>query len=180
MDEYMGIVKLFAGNFPIKGWAFCNGQLLSISQNSALYSLLGTTYGGDGMNTFALPDLRGRIAVGFGSGQGLQNYSLGEMGGTEGVTLMTNQLPAHNHSLNATTGAGSVVPPSNALLAAATGADEGGTSVTVSTYANGSPNTSLNPASIGVTGGNQPHENRQPYLGLNYIICIQGLYPPHP
>ncbi|GAB3881894.1 phage tail protein [Spirosoma agri] len=180
MDEYMGIVKLFAGNFPIKGWAFCNGQLLSISQNSALYSLLGNTYGGDGVSTFALPDLRGRTAVGFGSGPGLQNYNLGEAGGTESVTLTNNQLPVHTHSLNATTNSGTQVSPSGVLLAAATGADEGGTSVTVSTYANGSPNTSLSPNSIGGAGGNQPHENRQPYLGLNYIICTEGLYPPRP
>ncbi|GAB3996303.1 tail fiber protein [Spirosoma daeguense] len=177
MEEYIGIVKLFAGNYAIKGWAFCAGQLLPINQYSALYSLLGTTYGGNGTTTFALPDLRGRAAIGFGAGPGLQNYSLGEVGGTESVTLISTQMPAHSHSLNGTTAAGDLVPPTGALLAAATGADGDGNPVTVNSYVNGSPNTILNPASIGITGGNQPHENRSPFLTLNYIICLEGVYP---
>lgn len=178
MDEYIGIVKLFAGNFAPRNWAICDGSLLSIAQNSAVFAILGTTYGGNGTTTFALPDLRGRAAIGFGQGPGLQAYTQGQGGGTEQVTLLNGQLPAHNHSLAASTGTGTANSPTNTLLATTTGTTSGGEGVAVNSYSNGTANTALNPTSIGMAGNNQPHENRPPFLTLTYIICLQGIFPP--
>jgi microcystin-dependent protein len=181
MDEYMAIIKLFAGNFAPQGWHYCDGSLLSIAQYSALYSLLGTTYGGDGQTTFALPDLRGRAAVGAGAGPGLQNYTQGQTGGVENVTLTANQLAAHNHTLMASTTAANADSPSGAVLAQATATTGGGDAATMSTYLTGAaPNTPMANTSIGASGGNQPHENRPPYLALGYIICVEGVYPSRP
>lgn len=170
MDSFIGSIILFAGNFAPRGWAFCDGQLLSIAQNSALFSILGTTYGGDGRNTFALPDLRGRVPVQQGQGPGLPNVSLGEHAGSPTVTLTTGQMPAHNHSVAASQNA-TTTNPSGGVPAN----DARGTPLSI--YAAQSDGTQMNPQMIGVAGGNQPVSIQQPYLGLNFIICLQGIYP---
>ncbi len=174
MDEFIGVIKIFAGNFAPRGWAFCNGQLVSINQNQALFAILGTTYGGDGRTTFALPDLRGRAPIHFGQGPGLSNLTLGQVGGFENVTLNINQIPAHNHPLNVNDANATVHKPTNTTVVAAP--------VDVNTdpasgYSAVAPNTQLAPNSIGVAGGSQPHENRPPYLAINYIICLEGIFP---
>lgn len=169
MDPLLGEVKLFAGNFPPRGWAFCDGQLLPISQNSALFSILGTIYGGDGRSTFALPDLRGRAPIGPRQGPGLTPYREGQKGGQEYVTLTTNQIPSHSHSLRATTTVGTSNDPTSKVL--------GNTDLFDNEYASVSPNTSMSSSAIGNTGGGQSHENRQPFLAINYIIALQGVFP---
>ena len=173
-DAFIGSIVLFAGNFAPSGWAFCDGQLMSISQYSAVYSLLGITYGGDGQTNFALPDLRGRVPAGPRQGTGLQNINLGGKVGTNTNTLTTTQMPAHTHPLNAnagTAGRSVVVLPTNNFSAQ----NQDGTG-------NYAPTTDvvMNQQSIGISGGNQPVNNMQPTLGLNYIICLEGLYPPRP
>jgi microcystin-dependent protein len=174
MEEFIGIIKIFAGNFAPRGWALCNGQILSIAQNTALFSILGTTYGGNGMTTFALPDLRGRAPIGTGQGPGLSNFMLGETGGVESVTLTTGQIPAHNHALNVNDGDATVHKPTNtAVIAAPVDVNGDG----VNDYLSTTTNATLSPNSIGSTGGNQPHENRVPYLGVSYIICLEGIFP---
>jgi microcystin-dependent protein len=169
----LGCIYMFAGNFAPRGYALCAGQILPISQNTALFSLLGTTYGGNGQTTFALPDLRGRSPIGAGQGPGLSNISLGEQAGTEAVTLLTTNMPAHNHTLGATTNSASGGTPTNNVLADTGGSQGGGTN----TYAAGPANTTMAPSSIGAAGGNQPFANRNPYLGINYIIAINGIFP---
>lgn len=179
MDEYLGMIKLFAGDFAPKGWAFCNGAMMSVSQNAALFSLLGTTYGGNGSTTFGLPDLRGRTPLCYGQGPGLQNIVQGEMAGTENVTLIAPQIPAHTHTLNASTTAGNAPAATDALLAVSNGSTDGGDSITGLNYLATNPTTILAQASIGAVGG-QGHENRPPFMALNYIICLNGLYPSRP
>ena len=165
---FIGQITLFAGNFAPRGWAFCNGQLLAISQNTALFSILGTTYGGNGQTTFALPDLRGRVPIHPGQGPGLSPYDLGQQGGTETVTLSVSSLPAHTHSVSpgATNGAQTTNRPARAVPA------RGGAYA-----ASPSADASMAPTSSAATGGGQPHANTQPYLGLNYIIALEGIYP---
>jgi microcystin-dependent protein len=164
---FIAQISLFAGTFAPRGWMFCNGQMLSIAQNTALFALIGTTYGGNGQTTFALPDLRGRVPLGTGLGPGLSNYSLGQQSGTETVTLLSTQIPAHNHALQASTAAPSTPTPANASLP--TGSSR--------IYAAGGASQTLNPTSIGSAGGSQPHPNMQPYLALNYIIAVEGIFP---
>jgi microcystin-dependent protein len=163
-------------NFAPRGWAQCQGQLLSISQNNALFSLLGTFYGGDGKTTFALPDLRGRVPIGTGQGPGLTDRSLGEQAGEESHTLSTLEMPAHNHLVQVAAGrpAGLTTPVQNLPGVG------GGTAPTPTPYAPGdSPlNQTLAQATVTPTGENQPHENRAPFLGLNWIIALQGVFPP--
>lgn len=169
-EPYIGDIMMFGGNFAPSGWAFCNGQLLPISQNQALFSLLGTMYGGDGMTTFGLPDLRGRLPVGVGQGPGLSNYTEGEPGGTESVTLTTSSLPAHNHPRSAYNDKGDQSSPANGTTAAIVDSSNG--------LAQGfaaSANTAMSP--VGATGGGQPHENRQPFLCINFCIATEGIYP---
>lgn len=166
MDPILGQLLMFAGNFAPRGWALCDGQLLPISSNSALFSILGTTYGGDGRTTFALPDLRGRVPIHPGSGAGLSAYRLGQKGGTETVTLTVNQIPAHHHTIAASQEEGTTDEAENAFLA-------NSSSQPYSTAADGQ----LNPSAVGNTGGNQAHSNIQPYGCVNYIICLQGVYP---
>jgi len=166
MEPFLGQLMLVPYNFAPQGWAFCNGQIMSIAQNSALFSLLGTTYGGNGQTTFALPDLRGRVAVSSGQGPGLQNYSLGEVAGSESITLISTQMPAHTHLVGASTGSAQATPDN-----AFPGSD---TSTQIYDLA---ASTTMNPQMIQPAGGSQPHENRQPYLVLNYIIALQGIYP---
>jgi microcystin-dependent protein len=162
-DPFLGEIRLFGGNFAPQGWAFCNGQTLSISQNTALFSLLGTTYGGNGTTTFALPDLRGRVPMHWGDGPGLTPRSLGEQDGVESVQLTQQELPSHTHTLSGSTGAVNTTRPTNAVPA------KGGS------YTTASPNTQMAPP--GLTGGNQPHDNLQPSLAVSFIIALQGIFP---
>jgi microcystin-dependent protein len=164
MDPFIGEIRLVPFNFAPRGWALCAGQMLSISQNTALFSLLGTTYGGDGRTTFALPDLRGRVAVGAGQPSVGSDYPLGAAGGQESVELTTPQLPAHSHPVNASSAAATSKSPAGAYPA-------GGGAYT------GARNVRMKNAMIALTGGGEEHENRQPYLSLNYIIALQGIYP---
>ncbi|RYZ54239.1 MAG: phage tail protein [Chitinophagaceae bacterium] len=175
MEGVIATILLFAGNFAPRGWAFCNGQILSIAQNTALFALLGTTYGGNGQTTFALPDLRGRTPVGTGQGPGLSNIDLGELAGTETVTLLMNNMPMHNHTVTvnprAVTEAGDTSIPTNAYLANSGALDKEfkatGTFV----------NMGAAEATSGIAGGSQPFGIRNPYLGMNYIICLEGIFP---
>ncbi|TCJ12642.1 phage tail protein [Flaviaesturariibacter flavus] len=180
MDPYIGEIRMFAGTFAPRGWMFCTGQLLSIAQNSALFSILGTNYGGDGVSTFGLPNLAGRVPVGTGQGPGLSRKELGQMGGTESVTLLSNQMPAHTHGFAVSnTNGDTTVPAAGAVLAVVnTGGRE--PEQHPAYLASGTPNTPLNPASVQPAGGSQPHDNMMPYLGMNYIIAVEGLYPPRP
>jgi microcystin-dependent protein len=162
---FIGQITLFAGNFAPRGWAFCDGQILAISQNTALFSILGTTYGGNGQTTYALPDLRGRVAVGPRQGPGLANVSLGEVAGVPTVTLLATQMPAHNHLINANGEDATSSKPTGRVLAA------GGA------YADAGDGTTMNASTASNAGGSQPHENHQPYLGMNYLIAIEGIFP---
>src|SRR5688572_2928769 len=170
MDPLLASIILFAGNFAPRGWALCQGQLLSIAQNTALFSLLGTTYGGNGQTTFALPDLQGRAPIGTGQGPGLSNVDLGEVGGTENVTLTVSEMPAHTHTLNAVTDAGDTSVATNALNANTGALDREYKAATTA-------NTSMHSSAISVTGGSQPFSTRPPYLGMNYIIAMEGIFP---
>lgn len=169
MDPLLASIVLFAGNFAPRGWAFCQGQILSIAQNTALFSLLGTTYGGNGQTTFALPDLRGRVPIQQGQGPGLSDYTLGEAGGTENVTLLVSNMPAHNHLLNVSTAAGTVSSPQNALL--------GNTGALDKEYVTSAANAQMSPAAISPAGSSIPFSIVQPYLAINYIIALQGIFP---
>ena len=192
MDPMLASVMLFAGNFAPRGWSFCDGQLLPIASNTALFSLLGTIYGGDGRTTFALPDLRGRVPVGPRNGPGLSDYRLGERGGTQSVTLNVLQMPSHSHLATMATASAAVAIPANSadgstgtpgttsVLSKA--ADINGDDVTVyGTTANTTLAPFAAPISGSVTlqdsGGGQSHENRQPFNAINYIIAVFGIYP---
>ncbi len=179
-DPLLGSIELWPMNFAPRGWAFCHGQLLPISQNTALFSLIGTTYGGDGRTSFGLPDLRGRIALGAGAGPGLSSYPLGAKAGAESVTLSESQLPAHDHTLGSgvaatlgsSTSAGTVaVPEPGRVVAAHTAAFSPADTA----------NSNLGGLSVSgdtdTVGGSQSHENRQPYLTLHFIIALVGIYP---
>ncbi len=177
MEPFIGTVCLFAFSIIPRGWAACNGQLLSIAQNTALFDLIGTTYGGDGVNTFALPDLRGRVPNGRGQGPGLSNYMMGQAAGEEHVTLFVSNMPQHNHLLMASEGVATTNDPQNNYLAKSTGVlDSGEGTVTVKTYGS-QPMSIMNAMAVGMTGGTMPHDNMQPYLTMNYCIALQGIYP---
>ena len=172
-DPFVAEIRVFPFNFPPKGWAFCDGQLLPLSQNTALFSLLGTTYGGDGKSTFALPDLEGSAAMHPGQGQGLSLRDLGQIGGAETVTLLVSEMPFHNHNIlaanpeddgNLQTGG-----PNRVLAKSGNGEAYGPPNVSVVTMA---------PEAISPAGGSLPHNNMQPYLTLNYCIAMQGVFPP--
>jgi microcystin-dependent protein len=170
-DSFIGEVQMFAGNFAPRNWALCEGQLLPISQNTALFSIIGTTYGGDGRTTFALPDLRGRVVMHNGSGPGLSSYNLGQHGGAESVTLNQNQIPSHTHT-DEVKGASPVGRGQSSNTPEGTYWAEGASYAT-------SLNTSMaaNAVQIANTGGGQSHENRAPYMAVNYIICLNGVFP---
>ena len=165
-DPYIGEIRMFGGNFAPAGWALCDGRLLNIGDFDALFNLIGTTFGGDGMSTFGLPDLRGRAPIHQGSG-----HPVGESGGTETVTLTTGQLPVHSHPIAATNNIGNKTSPANAILAQSDAEmlfiDQGW-----------SDDVHLNAGSLKQAGGNQPHENRQPYLCVNFILSLFGAWPP--
>ncbi|MFQ5446960.1 MAG: phage tail protein [Saprospiraceae bacterium] len=158
---------MFAGNFAPRGWAFCDGQLLAINSNQSLFSILGTTYGGDGRTTFGLPDLRGRAPIHAGLGPGLSDYRLGNKGGQERVTLTAAQMPSHSHSLQAHSGYGDTANPNGTVSA----------KTTSPAYKSTPPNATMNTAAVAQSGGGQAHENRQPYIAIHYIIALQGVYP---
>ena len=164
-DPFLGELALVPYNFAPKGWALCHGQLLPINQNQALFALLGTTYGGNGQTTFALPDLRGRVPISSGQGPGLESYALGQMGGAERVAITASQMPAHNHALNVHSGKSLQTSPTGNLLANG--------SVYTSEPANGVAGDSA----VANAGSGQAHENRQPFLTLNWIIALQGVFP---
>jgi microcystin-dependent protein len=170
-EPFLGEIRMFAGNFAIYGWAFCEGQLLPISQNTALFSLLGTTYGGNGTSDFALPDLRGRTPVHAGQGAGLSPYVIGQVGGAETVTLTEAQVAAHTHAVNACNGTGTLVPAAGHYWAN-DGATRG-----AQVYAS-TANTTMNPAVFAQSaGGGQPVSNIIPYLAVSFIISLFGIYP---
>ncbi|MGH9841958.1 MAG: phage tail protein [Blastocatellia bacterium] len=169
-SPYVGEIRMFGGNFAPVGWAFCNGQLLPISEFDTLFTLIGTTYGGDGINTFAVPDLRGRIPIHQGQGNGLSPRPIGQAGGVEQVTLTVPQIPTHTHTANCSTGAGNQGGPINHLWAAAS---------TLTPYS--ADASALQPMGAGAIendgGKSQPHENRMPYLAVAFIISLWGIFP---
>lgn len=171
-EPFIGQLMLTGATFCPRGWANAEGQLLSIAQNTALFSLLGTTYGGDGQTTFALPDLRGRAPIHQGQGPGLTNRTLGEQGGAETVTLLPSEMPAHAHSLLGSSAAADAASPTGAALA---------TKQRTTLYrAGATPDTALHGASIAVAGGSQPHENMSPYLVMQWCIALEGIFPSRP
>jgi microcystin-dependent protein len=166
-SPYVGEIQMFGANFAPLGWAFCDGSLLPISEYDTLFQLIGTTYGGDGQDTFALPNLRGRVPIHQGTGAGLSTYVLGQSGGTEQVSLTVNQMPSHTHTPKASTTGGSDNPANNFW----------GNSTTGKPYAAIPPGVQMNPASIQAVGGNQPHDNMMPFQCVSYIISLFGIFP---
>lgn len=162
-QPYVGEIRMFAGNFPPAGWMFCEGALLPISENETLFQLIGTTYGGDGESTFALPDLRGRVPLHQGNG-----FILAETGGVPEITLTVNQIPAHNHPLLASLNVTSSATPTNTVI---------GKSGSIDAFINAQPTDPLNPLSVTAVGGSLPHENMQPYLCVDFIISLFGIFP---
>ncbi len=166
---FVGEIRIFAGNFAPAGWLFCDGSLLPISEYETLYNLIGTTYGGDGQSTFALPDLRGRVPIHMGTDSG-NSYIIGQNGGVEEVTLTTNQIPSHTHPLTASADLGSLPDPLGNVLAQSRTAG-------IDLYLEDVPTVNMAATAITPVGGSQPHSNFQPYLGLNFIISLFGVYP---
>jgi len=170
-QPFVGEIRMFGGNFAPAGWMFCEGQLLPISENEVLFQLLGTTYGGDGQSTFALPDLRGRVPIHRGQNPGTGSvFTQGETGGVEAVTLNVSQIPAHSHPMLATNDAATTTSPGNNVLAA-------GTVATTAGYGTDAPFTTLAAGAVSPVGGSQPHENFQPYLCVSFIISLFGIFP---
>lgn len=172
-QPYVGEIRLFGCNFPPQGWATCSGQLLAISENDVLFTLLGTTFGGDGVTTFGLPDLRGRVPVHTGTGAGLSTRVIGEMGGTESVTLTTNQIPSHSHTVVATTTAATTGTPGPTVVPGAVA-----NQTMYVTDTTGAVPFTTSAQSVGIAGGSQPHDNCMPSLTLNYCIALYGIFPP--
>lgn len=167
-DPFIGEIQLFGGNFAPRGWALCDGQLLAVSQNDALFSLIGTIYGGDGRTTFALPDLRSRVPIHYGNGPGLSNYTIGSRGGLEMVTLTVNQLPSHSHLANCNTANGTTPNPANNVWAAQPALGQ---------YQPPGTAANMKTTAIENKGGGQSHTNIIPYQAVIYIIALQGIYP---
>lgn len=166
-QPFLGSIHLFGGNFAPRGYMLCQGQLLSIAQNSALFALIGTVYGGDGVTTFALPNLAGRAPVHQFQGPGLSNYVLGQSLGVESVTLSSNQMPTHSHIASASTSVSGGGGPAGAFWAQPSSGQPYGAA----------PNVAMNPAALSAAGGNQPHENMMPFLAINFIIAVEGIFP---
>lgn len=167
-QPYVGEIRMFGGNFAPAGWMMCEGQLLPISENETLFQLIGTTYGGDGQSTFALPDLRGRVPIHNGTGPDGITYQLAEQAGVEEVTLTVQQIPVHNHALLATTGLSDSASPNGRLLAEAAGP---------TLYIGDAPTVNMAASAISAVGGSQPHTNMQPYLCVTFIISLFGIFP---
>jgi microcystin-dependent protein len=168
MYSYIGQLKMFAGNFAPEGWMLCQGQLLSIAEYDTLFNLIGTTYGGDGQETFALPDLRSRTPIHMGQGPGLSNYVIGQTVGSEQVTLTQQQIPAHSHPFIGATSPSNSPNPGNNII---------GQASQINMFFGDTPSVPMKPTSLTPVGGSQPHENMMPYLVLNYIISLYGIYP---
>ncbi len=173
-DPFVAEIRIFAGNFAPTGWATCDGQLMPISQNTALFSLLGTNYGGDGKSTFGLPDLQGRAPMFWGQGQGLTDRFIGETGGSQTVTLIPSEMPAHTHQARATAAAGTSANPTDGIWAVA-GSRRAPTSLYSTTSAGGG---AMSPQALAINGGGLPHNNMPPYLTMTFIIALQGVFPP--
>ncbi len=169
-NPFLAEIRIFTGNFAPKGWALCDGQLMSISQNTALFSLLGTTYGGDGKSNFALPNLQGCAPMQAGQGPGLSLRDLGETSGEQTVTLLQTEMPAHSHGVQAASAGGLPTPGSNAWAA-------GGKGRPATFAATSTNNVQMNPFGTSIAGGNLPHNNMPPFLGLTFIIALQGVFP---
>ena len=172
-DQFVGEIRIFAGTFAPTGWAECDGQLLPISQNTALFSLLGTYYGGDGKSTFALPDLQGSAPLDQGQGAGLSDYFIGQSGGSQNVTLLQSEMPIHNHQAQGVASNLQAAPDPNVVW----GSGVGRTPPPLYVSGGSASNVTLNPLATGVTGSSFPHNNMQPYLVLNFIIAQQGVFP---
>lgn len=170
-SPFVGEIRMFGFNFAPTGWAFCNGQLLPISQNTALFSLLGTYYGGDGKSTFALPDLQGSAPLGQGQGPGLSDYVIGQQGGAANVTLIQTEMPAHNHQTQGISGSDQTAPNPQDTWGSLAGRNP------PPLYASGAANVQMGPFAIGITGSSFPHNNYQPLLVLNFCIALQGVFP---
>lgn len=166
-QPYVGEIRMFAGNFAPAGWAFCNGSLMPIAENETLFNLIGTTYGGDGQQTFALPDLRGRLPMHQGGGPGLSPRVIGELGGSETVTLTSAQMPMHSHALRAASSLASLGAPVGTVLA----------KTSANSYDTAQPSVPMAASAIPVAGGSQPHTNMAPYCAVNYIISLFGIFP---
>ncbi len=171
-DPFVAEIRIFAGNFAPRGWALCNGQLMSISQNTALFSLLGTTYGGDGRTTFGLPDFQGIAPMSQGQGPGLSSYDLGQTGGETQVTLLASEMPAHTHSVSGSASDGGDRSPAAERFAVEVGG--------VNSYAAPGAPAALAAQALGPTGGSQPHNNLMPYLTMTFVIALQGIFPQRP
>jgi microcystin-dependent protein len=169
---YIGEIRLFAGNFAPAGWAFCDGAVIPISENDTLFTLLGTTYGGDGQETFALPNLQSRVPIHMGTGPDGTTYTIGEMAGTESETLTTQQIPVHSHQAIGTTDGASLLSPQNGVLAQASSTQAG-----MMSYNPPPPGVSMVASEVTPVGGSQPHENVQPFLCINFIISLFGVFP---
>lgn len=176
-NPFLAEIRIFAGNFAPTGWATCNGQLLPISQNAALFSLLGTTYGGDGRSNFALPNLQGAAPMQQGQGPGLSLRDLGETGGEPTVTLLLTEMPAHTHALMGSTADATTGSAANAVLARTRWFIDSGNKGAIAQYNTPQSMQTMSPTSTSVTGGSQPHNNLMPYLGLTFIIALQGVFP---
>jgi len=178
MQPYLGMIFAFGGNFAIYGFQMCNGQTLSISQNTALFSILGTYYGGNGVNTFQLPDLRGRVSIHQGTGLGLPTYVVGEVGGSDSTTILYNNMPIHTHNLNANNGDGTTgVPANNVILSKGPVTGSGPSASVGKIYTTATSNVTLSPNAIGTAGGSVPISIVQPYLTVTYLIAMVGIFP---
>ncbi|WP_216848901.1 phage tail protein [Pedobacter sp. L105] len=187
MDAFIGEIRAFGFNFNPQNWALCQGQILPIQQYSALFSILGVTYGGNGTTNFALPNIQGTVLNSAGQLPGGQNYSLGEVGGAAGVTLATTEIQAHSHSFSGAAPAGGpinevTVPVTGSYIANSFAKANANSGVVGRSYApvNPAPGATLNPTSIGIAGGSQPHNNMMPNVAINYCICLQGIFPSRP
>jgi microcystin-dependent protein len=167
-EPFVGEIRMFAGNFAPQGWAFCDGQLLAVSQNDALFSLFGTVYGGDGRTTFGLPDLRGRVPMHAGTGPGLSQRRLGARGGTETATVAVDQIPSHTHQMKASGDLAGRANPQDNLPAK---------SAQIELYSGDAPDVALSPSAISAVGDNQPHSNLMPFLCIHFIVALVGIYP---
>jgi microcystin-dependent protein len=176
MDPFLGEIRIFGGNFAPQGWALCNGQTLAINQYTALFSILGNRYGGNGQTTFCLPNLGGGVPVGMGQGPGLSPRELGETGGSAAVTLAQQEIAPHTHTVSGVGANGTGKSPANASWAQYNSTNRPATHANIYGAA---PDVTMSPAALSSAGQSQPHNNMQPWLALNYIICLDGIYPPH-